>query len=212
MADDETPKALAEEILADARRQAERKRNRARKRAERIVSSARRKVDGIRKEALAEAEERVEHETRRILADVPHQDQVRTLAAREAAIDGMFQQALRELAAETGAEAADAVVRLAADAIGLLDGERFMLEVRPADAESLGVELSRRVPDEVARRGDRQVTVEVVSAPDLDGGGVQVRTADGSRLVDQSYATRLRRLGPRLREETARIVFGEATE
>ena len=88
---------LAGEILADARRQAERKIASSKRTAEGIISSARRQTEEVEQEVLQAARKRLEHEQALILADIPHQKQVRTLRVKEEVIASLFEQTLQDL-------------------------------------------------------------------------------------------------------------------
>lgn len=204
--------ALAEEILADARRQAERKVGRARKRAEQILQSARSQIEDIEEKAAEAAAEKVARETQTIMADVPHQEQVRTLQVKAEVIARVFAESLEALKAQMGSDAPAVLARLSSDAISLMPGRRFILEVGARDAEQYGTRLAEETVAEVERTQNQKVTAEVAVSPEITDGGVIVKSADGPQMVDNSFATRLRRAQESLRSQIAEIIFGDESE
>lgn len=205
-------KALAEEILADARRQADRKLASARRAAEAALRSARARTGAIEQEAFAAADRTIERETRTILADIPHQEQVRRLRVMEELVSRQFHDALDILRARAPRALLPSLVRLTVDAIALMDGDRFAIEVAPRDADRLGTDLAEQARSEVRKRAGRGVAIDVVPSSALADGGVIVRSAHGRLMVDNSFATRMRRAHEGLRGQVARILFGDSPE
>jgi len=201
--------ALAEEVLADARRQAERKLEAARRDAERILAGARAQADGTEKEALAAVEKRLNRETNTLLADLPHQERVRALRVKQEVILGLFREVVAGLPSRRDYDVGSVLAGLSASAISEMGGSDFVLEVAPPDATRLGPELEARTAAEVGRSSGRQVSVRVAPSSAVSEGGVVVRSSDGRQMVDQSFATRTRRLEEQLRGEIAKILFGD---
>jgi len=212
MTEEKKEKVLADEILADARRQAERKLASARRTAERVAKSADSQARVIMDKAVKAAEETLERRTRMILADVPHQEQVRIIRIKEQVIDRLFSESLAALRSREGYDVMSVLVRLGSDAISCLPGDRFVLRAAPRDVAALGGELAERTAAEVRKTQNRDVTVDVVPSDDLQEGGVVVETADGGQIVDNSFATRMRRARGRLRRRIAERIFGEGSE
>ena len=200
-------RVLAAEIMADAERQAERKVSLARESAEEALQAARAAVAGIESELLAAASARLERERSRLLADIPHEKQVRTLRAKEEVIGRLFEEALGELRSRPGAEMLPVLVRFAAGAIGLLEGTGFVLVVSARDAESGGEALVRETAAAVKRGDGRDVTLRVEPALDAGEGGVIVKSETTGQMVDDSLGTRLRRVRAGLRDPIARMLW-----
>ncbi|MFO7897469.1 MAG: V-type ATP synthase subunit E [Planctomycetota bacterium] len=209
MSETEKPDALADEILADARRQAERKLKRARRRAKSLVRSANKRAAAAKEKAAEQAQQRAEHEAERVLADIPHEEQLRRLRAKAAVIGQLFDDVVEEVRSSDDRPALFA--RLAADAIGRMQGDAFVVDVPREDAPALGDEFGGRVADEVARSSGRTVSARL-EPTDRGGGGVIVRSADGRQVVDNSLATRVERMRPRLRDRIAGLIFGDDAE
>ena len=194
-------RALAEEILSDARRQADRKVERAKKRSERLLRNAGTQAEEVEREADAAARERAERQCRRVLADLPHQEQVRTLRVKEEVVERIFDEALEAARTVGEGESLAALVRLSRDAAAPMNGDRFVVELSPADADRFG----RAVAERLAAEG---VTAEVAPSAEVPG-GVVVRTGDGRQVVDNTFATRVQRVRPLLRAQIAEQIFGD---
>jgi len=212
MAEEKKEQALADEILADASRQAERKLSRAKKTAERILKSANSQVEVILERAVKGAEEKLQHRAEMILADVPHQEQVRIIRVKDEVIDQLFSESLAALQSRESYDVLSVLVRLSCDAIACLPGDGFVLHVAAQDVAAPGGELAERTVGEVGKTQNRDITVTVAPSDDLPDGGVIVQTADGRRMVDNSFATRVRRTRGRLRRRIAEGIFGEGSE
>jgi len=143
------------------------------------------------KAALAEAARRREM----LLASVP--EEAGRLRARrlEALLDAIKAEALVRLKAEAdGAGRAAVAAGLAARAISLMEGGRFIITLgagETAEAGGLAAEIER-----LAGRGPLEITFE--EDPALDG-GVLVRDGEGRQYWDNSFKARLERSWPILR-------------
>jgi len=213
MQDQDRTNALAEEILADAQQQADGKRQRAHRSAQRILRSETARAQQLEKDALADAEQQLEHQVRTLMADLPHQNQMRSVQVKDQIISDLFQQVLHTLRTREGIDLLPILVRLSSDAIALLDGNHFVLELDPQDVDTLGDRLGDQTVADVRTRYDRDVIVDIVASNALPDGGVIVRPAAEnavSQMIDNSFATRLRRAEPQLRGQIADRLFGDA--
>ncbi len=195
--------ALAEEILSDARRQAERAVSRAKRRGESILKTAKGHADDTKQRAADAAEAKAERNAATIMADVPYQEQVRILGVREEVLARLFAESLDALQALPPAEMLDVLAALSAEAISAIGGDRVVIELSAEDAEQFGPQLAERVGD---------VAVEIAASAEVAGGGVIVRSASGPKMVDNSFATRLRRCRESLRGRIADMTFGDESE
>ncbi len=208
-------KALAEEILADARRQARRNLDRARRTADRIVKSAESQVEEVKRTASQEAKQKLERQTKTVTADIPHQEQVRTLKVKGEVLGQLFSQALETLKARKDEDVLADLVRLSSDAICLIQAERFVLELAPAEAQSVGDRLVEETAAEVKKTTGRSVTVRAAESPAVSDGGVVVRSDEprgAAQMIDNSFVTRMRRIRPTLRGTLAEMIFGDSSE
>jgi len=212
MDEDNRRQALADEILSDARHQAGRKTGRAKRRAESILKSARAQAEEIERAASEAAEQKAERNAATVLADVPYQEQVRALRVKDDVVARLFTESLEALEALPAGEMLSVLAGLSVEAIGLMQGDRFVLELRAEDAEQFGAKLAGQVAADARKVTGRDIAAEAAVSPEVTGGGVIVRSADGPKMVDNSFAARIRRCRQRLRGEIAEIVFGDGSE
>jgi vacuolar-type H+-ATPase subunit E/Vma4 len=198
--------ALSDEILADARKKAEREAKRAERDAKQILSRARKQADAATDKVLDAARERAERQARSVLATVEQDIRRDLLEAQEAVLDGIFRQALDRAETRKGYHYPQAMVALAAEAVAAMDADEVLLGF--ADG------CDRIATDEwladVTRRVGRPVALRVADEPEAIDGGVVARSADGRLVYDNSFAARLARLRPALRREVAAIIYPEA--
>jgi len=191
---------LTDEILSDARRQADRLRRRAERDAKQTVEEAERQTEADRGERLAEAKAEADRRRRLTLATVPVEEERLRAARIEEELDGVREAARERLLARQGFDYREMLVRLAAEPLRRMEGQAFVLELAEADRQAHGPDLAAAVRDRAGRDG-LQVTLAPEPAP-IEG-GVVVRDAEGRQRWDNSLAARLERLWPALRRRVA---------
>jgi len=186
---------LREEILADARRQAERTVRRTERDAEDALSQARKEADADLASRLDAARREAERRRNLVLAAIPVEEARMRAQRVEEVLEAIRDEARARLLGR-GADYRACLVRLAAEAVSIMAGERFVFELGAADLKALGSGLADDVRKAVGREG-LQIAVAPESA-DIEA-GVIVRDDDGRQVVDNSLAARLERLWPALR-------------
>jgi vacuolar-type H+-ATPase subunit E/Vma4 len=189
---------LQDEILADARRNADATVRSARQEADAILAKAKAEAESDRQSRLkaAEAEARRRHVL--TLATIPIQVARRRAECVEAALRGIHDEARRRLDARDGFNYREAVTRMAAQALAAMEGNRFVLQVSDADRQALGDGWL----DDVRRAGRPGLELQVQAGAEVRG-GVIVRDAEGRQVWNDALAARLDRLWPGLRCEIA---------
>ena len=187
---------LREEILADARRQAERTVRRAERDAEDVLAQSRKEADADRASRLDAARREAERRRNLILAAVPVEEARMRAQRVEEVLEAIRDEARRRLVERGGEEYRRTLVRLAAEAVSNMAGERFVLELGAADLKAVGNGLADDVRKAVGRQG---LQITVAPEPAAIEAGVLVRDDDGRQVVDNSLAARLERLWPALR-------------
>jgi len=193
-------RVLTEEIIADARRQAERLFARTRREAEDAVRKARDEIAKDREQRLAAARAEAERRRLLILATVPVEVGRMRATRVEKVLESIHEAACDRLRRREGFDYRQTVAALAADAVGRVQGDAFVLELAEADRAALGDGLAEEVRRLVGRDG---VRMTVAQAPGPVGGGVIVRDAAGRRVWDNRLEARLERFWPMLRREIA---------
>ncbi|MGB2755538.1 MAG: V-type ATP synthase subunit E family protein [Phycisphaerae bacterium] len=186
---------LREEILADARRQAERTVRRAEREAEDAHQKARKEADADRDSRLDAARREAERRHNLVLAAIPVEEARMRAQRVEEVLEAIRDEARARLLGR-GADYRACLVRLAAEAVSNMAGERFVLELGAADLKAVGNGLADDVRKAVGRQG---LQIAVAPEPVDIEAGIIVRDDDGRQVVDNSLAARLERLWPALR-------------
>ena len=189
-------KVLADEILDDARRKADRASKKAERRAKRILRDAQKKADQATAAALAAS----------ILATIEQDVRRDLLDQREAAIATILDAAMQRVASREGTDYPAALTTLAAEAVGAMATDAVVLHLAEADRAIATAEWL----DALRQRVGRPVAIEVADEAAPIQGGLIVRSADGRLLYDNSFAARLVRLRPALRRQIAARVYAQA--
>ncbi|HUX00104.1 MAG TPA: V-type ATP synthase subunit E family protein [Phycisphaerae bacterium] len=187
---------LRDEILADARRQAERAVRRAERDAQESLAQARKQADADRAGRLDAARRETERRRNLLLASVPVEEARMRADRLEETLRSVHDEARRRLADRAGDEYHRTLVRLAAEAVAQMAGERFVLALGAEDLKAFGKGLADEVRRAVGRDG---LEVSVADEPAKVEAGVLVRDAEGRQVWDSSLAARLERLWPALR-------------
>ena len=201
-------KALADEILEDARRKAERNHERAGREARKILDAALADADRLTAGVLDAARRRAERLTKAAGATVGQEVRRDLLAAQENELAKLFDQALERLERRKGYDYPATLAALAAEAIRAMDTGHVVLGF----AEGVRLLATDEWLADVRRRASRDVAIDVSEEPEPIRGGVVVRSADGRLLVDNSFAARLARLRPELRRQVAALVYPDAAD
>jgi len=191
---------LTGEILADARRQADRLRRRAERDATEMTDKAQREAEADRDQRLSEARADADRRRRLTLATVPVAEGRLRAARIEKVLRDIREAARERLAARDGYDYRAMLARLAAEAVREMEGQAFVLELAEADRQAYGPDLAADVCRLVGREG---IQVSLAAGPAAIEGGVIVRDAEGRQRWDNSLAARLERLWPALRRRIA---------
>ena len=191
---------LHQEILADARRQAERLLRRARQEAEALAAQAEQEACGQREQALEQARQTAARQTALVLARIP----VARARLRAAHIERLL-LSIREAAAARLAPtehplSREALLALIAEPVGAMAGETFAVRLSQADR----LTLTDTFADEIRRRtGKPGLELRLAEPlPDTDAGPV-LSDPEERQIWDNRLARRLARLWPGLRRQVA---------
>ncbi len=198
---DQNPQdVLRQEIIGDARRQAERTLRRARQDAEAIIARAEADSSRERARLLDQARAGAERRTALVLAKVP----VETGRMRSARIESLLQdihdEARRRLKARDGVCSREDLIRLAAEAARGMEGVHFVLQLPAAARLMLG---DAWLPEVSRLAGKPDLDVQLAADLADDDAGLILRDRAGRQIWDSRLAVRLTRMWPALRVETA---------
>lgn len=189
---------LRMEIIADAKRHADRALGHAQRQSEELRNKGRAQVEQETRDRLEAARRQADSRRELILAGVAIEAARRRSARIESTLGGVLDEARQRLLAHQGFDYRDALARLAAEAVSRMAGTNFVLQLSEADRAALGDGLAEGVRRRVGLEG-LQVTVAAEAAK-IDG-GVIVRDAEGRQVWDNSLRARLDRFWPILRRE-----------
>lgn len=200
--------ALSEQILEDARQQAEPIKKRARKEADEIVEKAQEEAEERKEDIFQQARERAKNEVQRLKARLDLEKANIERNAREDILDEIRDRVLQTLEdLRSNGDYEKALVELSCAAISRMTGRRFEVVMRDADREKLGDKIREAVRERAANELGRQVTINLADETISVVGGVVIQREDGSQICEQTFENRLDRLWPQLRQEVADVLF-----
>jgi vacuolar-type H+-ATPase subunit E/Vma4 len=200
MSDEE--KALEEEIMADARRRAERIRRRAEREADDLRQRAREQAEQQRERIQRQARQRAEEQQQRLRARIQQDLAALRRNARHRILEDLRERAREKLAQLPRQDGyREVLTRLALGALERMDGDTFELVLRDEDRKGIGSELLDRIGAAARDELDRDVKVRLSDEPLSAAGGLALRGADGRQVADQTFEARLDRLWGQMRGE-----------
>jgi V/A-type H+-transporting ATPase subunit E len=202
---DDSATRLEQELLGDARRQAERIVARARMQAAKAAAALEADTGSRRETQLAEARCEAEAQARAVAAGARLERRRRWLCRREQAFDALFATVLADLEAGRLSDRDRSLRQLLREALEAIGPGSVVVRVGPPSAallsEAVIAEVRAQVwPQASSATGIRRL-VEDTLRP-----GVVVESADGLRAFDNTYATRLERLRGPLRALVAKSI------
>jgi len=205
----EQAEKLRQEILADARRRAERNRKRAEQEAQKIVREAEQAVERLRRERLAQAEHEAEQVARTILAGVDQEVRRNRLRRRERVIQEVYRKALASLRDAPPEKTRRILARLITMALQQIGpNQAVRVHVRPDQADVITSDLMASCARQAFGESAVAPEFEVTPDEDIRTGGVLVETKDGRLLCDNTFEARLQRLDLDVRPHILRILSG----
>jgi len=191
---------LQEEILKDAQRKSERTIQRAERDAAKASKAVEDRVAVVRAERLETAERVAAEKERAITASIDHEIMRQWLTVREKAFETLFSESLQAVEASEGSDRGESLRALALEAIRELGPDELIIHARPGDMSALDDGALKVLLAEAGDAFAGKATLAVEPDGEM-AAGVVVRTADGRKRFDNTYATRLRRMKQDLRPE-----------
>ena len=197
--DQSSTEKLREEILADARREAEVIVIRAKQDAEALLKDSAAEADRLRKERLNFAQIEAARQKDLIMATVSVEFERRRAARIEALLESVYEEVRQCLLDREGFEYREVVIALAADAIKQMEGGTFVVKLSDADLATLGDNLA----DDIAQKVGRSVNITISNEQGISEGGVLVEDGETRQVWDNRFLKRLERMWPELRRQIA---------
>jgi vacuolar-type H+-ATPase subunit E/Vma4 len=178
----------------------------ARRTADEIVARAEAKARQVGGRIVKEAEDRGEIAKRRTLSSVSLEVRRIKLRAREEIVTAVMARVHAAIEkARARDDYGDVLAGLAAEAIRVLDGDRFLVHADRRDMAVLESHAFARVRELMKAEGRPIRSLEAAPLPGAVLGGVQVSVPGGNVIFDNTFEARLYRF----REETRATVFEE---
>ena len=207
-ADDEPAAAFCQQIQSDARDETEailaRARHSAEKKRQGAAEKAEKEVRTIRQEAEAQAKA-IES---RALAGVSLESKKLLLKAQGEIVDGVFEGVRARLKGmRSGKRYADFLKDLTVQAIIMLGEEECLLVPACEERDWFDASLLADIEQLVEQRTARKVKLSVSDDSLPEGAGVQVYSATGTSLFDNTIPVRFERIADELKVMIVREVF-----
>lgn len=197
---DNSAETLRDSILADARAAADQIVARARQEAQDLLDQARAQADAARRKRVEAAQAEAARRGDLLLARVPVEIGRRRSTRAESLLQSVHDDARARLLARDGFDYRDALVALAADAIGRMAGDAFVAGLSPDDYRR----HADGIADDIVRAAGRpSARLTIVEDPAITDGGVVLRDGQGYQAWDNRLLARLERLWPDLRLQVA---------
>jgi len=204
--------ALIEEILADARRQAERITHKAEREADRITSSAKQNAERERSRILEEAKQRADKIRRTARGIMAQQVRAVHRQALEHVLEQVRNVGMQKVLKLTETDDyPESLCALALSAMKDMAGNRFTVILSARDKQKWGPQLETKLRALAPKQPGRQVEIEIIHSEEADfAGGLRIVGSNGKELCDQTFEARMKRLWPQLRQQVASILFGNS--
>ncbi len=206
MVDNESVDKICSQISRDGEREIQSILDKAQETASSIIGKAEEEAKRISEGLLKEAGEKGGLERRRLLSSVNLEVKRARLRAREEVVSVVQEkvaEALGGMRARSGY--GDILAGLITEAIGALDGERFLVHVDRRDMGLLGDRVFTAVRKRVADMGRRAEHLEAHALERPSLGGARVGMPGGNVIFDNTFEARIYRL----RDEIRNIIFAE---
>lgn len=191
---------LREEILADARREAEQMLAASRLEAGALLAKAQEEANRERRTLLDAASAEAARQTESTLSTAMIEAGRLESACLEALLQSIHDNAVRQLLGRQGFDYRECLVTLAADALSRMAGDVFVLKLSPADRTAAGSGFAGEVMRRVKRTPLRLTVAEDSCITD---GGLVVQDADARQIWDNRLTVRFERMWPDLRRQLA---------
>jgi vacuolar-type H+-ATPase subunit E/Vma4 len=199
---DQSPqRALCDEILAEAHREAEQIIRSARQEAETLLAKATGQAEAARQQRLDLARAEAAHRRELLLATVPLETGRLRSAKIETLLHSIYEAVRQRVLARDGFEYRETLIALAAEAVSRMAGNAFVVKLSASDRVALGEGLA----DDIARRVGHSSALSITLAdePTITQGGLLIEDSEGRQVWDNRLSARLERMWPELRRQIA---------
>lgn len=190
---------MREEILAQAKMEAEEIVERARIDAKGLLDNAAAEAEQFRQERLDKAKKEADLQSELVMATIPVETGRRRAARIEGLLESVRDEARQQLLAREGFDYREVVIALASDAIGRMAGDEFVVKLSGAGHDIRDDALAGEIADRVGR----PVKITIAGEPENPEDGVVVEDKEARQVWDNRFLKRLERLWPEMRRQIA---------
>jgi vacuolar-type H+-ATPase subunit E/Vma4 len=195
---------ICEQIREDGAKEVDSILGKARRTADEIIARSEAKARQAGERIVKDTRERGEIERRRALSSVSLEVRRIKLRAREEIVTAVMTRVNAAIeAVRSRDDYGDILVGLAAEAIRVLEGDRFIVHADRRDIALLESKTFPRVRELLKAEGRPIRSLEAQPLPGAALGGVQVSVPNGNVIFDNTFEARLYRF----REETRAFIF-----
>ena len=187
---------LREEILTEGRRNSEEILRQAHIEADNLLKKAQSDIDHIRSDMLSQARSDAVHRKELLLATVPVEAGRIRSSKIESLLEGIREEAIKQLSSMQGDSYRRSLLNLASDAINHMEGNSFVVHISEKDRIEHGDNLAREIERHIHHS---PVEITIAYDTDLSGHGPIIEDKEGRQLWDNRFLSRLNRLWPDLR-------------
>lgn len=204
--DNESVDRICQQIIEDGEKEIASILGKAEETAAKIIGKAEEEAGRVAETQLKEARERGELEQRRLLSSVSLEVRRTRLRAREGVVSIVQEKVSETLGGIRGrSDYAGILSGLIAEAIGALEGVKFLVHVDRRDIDLLEKRVFDAVRDAVVKSGRRVEHIEGLALEQPTPGGARIGVPGGNVIFDNTFEARLYRL----RDEIRTIIFEE---
>jgi vacuolar-type H+-ATPase subunit E/Vma4 len=197
-------------IEADARNEEKQIIAEAGKKAEEKRQYAQKKIESLLDDARKEAQEQAETVKKKILSGADFEIKRRSLRVRSALMQDITNRARRKLAGMIGESTYKAVLAdwITEAAVGL-DAESAQINASQKERELVDAELLAEVVKRIFENTGRQIALHLSDAEPLNAQGVVLTAADGRTAFNNQVATRMLRRQREIRTLIYHALFAD---
>jgi vacuolar-type H+-ATPase subunit E/Vma4 len=206
LVDRESVESICERIREDGNREIESIIEKARLTAAGIVEKAEGEAKEVADGIIEDGEKKGKEASRRVLSSVNIEVKRTKLKAREEVISEINRRVGDELSqVREGENYRDILLRLSEEAIGCLEGEKYIVYVDRRDRDIFTGRVLPELKKKVSKSRKGSVEVVVKSLEDGTEGGVKVGVPEGNVIFDNTFEARMYRL----KEEIRSVIFNK---
>jgi vacuolar-type H+-ATPase subunit E/Vma4 len=197
----DSQRALCDEILAEAHCEGEQIVRTARQEAETLLARATDEAKAARQQRLDLARAEAARRRELLLATVPLETGRLRSARIETLLHSIYEGVRQRLLTREGFDYREALITLAAEAAARMAGDAFVVKLSAADRAALGEGLAEEIAQRVGHSPALSITIS--DEPAITEGGLLIEDSEGRQVWDNRLPARLERLWPELRRQIA---------